>query len=68
MCFSAGVRLTDEKQPYVRELGEVGHLDLGQASQDLHQVDAFVCLEPADDGDEEAGRKRRRVEDRKKIN
>ena len=38
---------------YVRELGEVRHLDLSHASQDLHQVKAFVRLQPTDEEEEE---------------
>lgn len=41
------------KKKYVRKLGEVSHLDFSPASQDLHQVKAFVCLEPTDDEEEE---------------
>lgn len=48
-----------EKQKYIRELGNVGHLDFGHACQDLHQVQAFVCLEPT--GEEEAGEKKHHV-------
>lgn len=43
------------KQLYIRELSEVGHLDFRHSSQDLHQVEAFVCLEPTDDGDGDEG-------------
>lgn len=38
---------------YIRELGEVRHLDLSHASQDLHQVEAFVRLQPTDEEEEE---------------
>lgn len=42
---------------HLRELGKVGHLDFGPASQDLHQVEAFVCLEPT--GQEKEDRQKR---------
>lgn len=38
---------------YLRELCKVSHLDFGHAGQDLHQVEAFICLEPAGDKKEE---------------
>lgn len=38
---------------YIRELSEISHLDFCHSSQDLHQVEAVVCLEPTDDDDEE---------------
>lgn len=50
--------MTDKKQLYVRELSKVGHLEFGPASQDLHQVEAFVGLQPADGGEEEPGGRR----------
>lgn len=42
-----------KKQMYIRELSEISHLDFRHSSQDLHQVEAVVCLEPTDDDDEE---------------
>ncbi|TNN75904.1 hypothetical protein EYF80_013874 [Liparis tanakae] len=44
---------SDQEQKYLRELGEVGHLDSGPASQDLHQLEAFVRLESTGDEEEE---------------
>lgn len=43
-----------EKLKHKPELRKVRHLDLGHASQDLHQVEAFVRLEPT--GEEERGK------------
>lgn len=34
---------------YSRELCEVGHVDVGHVSQDLHQVKAFVSLQPTEE-------------------
>lgn len=50
-----------KRKKYVRELCDVGHLDFSPASQELHQVEAFVCLEPTgDEEEEEKGGRRRR--------
>lgn len=40
-----------EKLKNKPELSKVDHLDFRHASQNLHHVKAFVCLEPAGDGE-----------------
>lgn len=59
----AGVWMRQNKERcknsrYIRELGEVRHLDLSHASQDLNQVEAFVRLEPTDEEEEKVKRQK----------
>lgn len=42
----ADVQKKMEKLKYKPELCKVAHLDFSHASQNLHHVKAFVCLEP----------------------
>lgn len=45
----ANVQKKVEERKYKPELSKVGHLDFSHASQNLHHVKAFVCLEPTGD-------------------
>lgn len=57
LCVTRRLKKKTQKnkknQMYIRELSEISHLDFRHSSQDLHQVEAVVCLEPTDDDDEE---------------
>lgn len=52
-CVTRRLKKKQKTELYIRELSEISHLDFCHSSQDLHQVEAFVCLEPTDDDDEE---------------
>lgn len=56
-CFNCWSVNDGYRVIYVQELGEISHPDVCPTSQDLHQMKAFVCLQPT--AGEEAGWRRK---------